>query len=74
MKRLPSRESGRQLYHFYGGVFSVGIAYSLQIYGQKGSHPAHAAILLSLESVIAAIGGWIILNEILSGRAMAGCA
>ncbi len=58
---------------FYGGVFSVGIAYSLQIYGQKGSHPAHAAILLSLESVIAAIGGWLILNEFLSGRALAGC-
>lgn len=58
---------------FYGGVFSVGIAYSLQIYGQKGSHPAHAAILLSLESLIAAIGGWLILNEFLSGRALAGC-
>ena len=59
---------------FYGGVFSVGIAYSLQIYGQKGSHPAHAAILLSLESVIAALGGWLILNEVLSGRALLGCA
>ena len=59
---------------FYGGVFSVGIAYSLQIYGQKGSHPAHAAIIMSLESVIAAIGGWIILDEVLSGRAMTGCA
>lgn len=58
---------------FYGGVFSVGIAYSLQIYGQKGSHPAHAAILLSLESLIAAIGGWLILNEFLSGRALTGC-
>ena len=58
---------------FYGGVFSVGIAYSLQIYGQKGSHPAHAAILLSLESVIAALGGWLILNEVLSGRALFGC-
>ncbi len=57
----------------YGGVFSVGIAYSLQIYGQKGSHPAHAAILLSLESVFAALGGWLILNEILSGRALSGC-
>lgn len=57
----------------YGGVFSVGIAYSLQIYGQKGSHPAHAAILLSLESLIAAIGGWLILNEFLSGRALTGC-
>ncbi len=58
---------------FYGGVFSVGIAYSLQIYGQKGSHPAHAAILLSLESVIAAIGGCLILNEVLSGRSLSGC-
>lgn len=57
----------------YGGVFSVGIAYSLQIYGQKGSHPAHAAILLSLESVVAALGGWLILNETLSGRGMSGC-
>jgi drug/metabolite transporter (DMT)-like permease len=57
----------------YGGVFSVGVAYSLQIYGQKGSHPAHAAILLSLESVIAALGGWLVLNEVLSGRALFGC-
>ncbi|SMD03695.1 Permease of the drug/metabolite transporter (DMT) superfamily [Desulfocicer vacuolatum DSM 3385] len=57
----------------YGGVFSVGVAYSLQIYGQKGSHPASAAILLSLESVIAALGGWLVLNEMLSGRAFFGC-
>jgi len=57
----------------YGGIFSVGIAYSLQIYGQKTSHPAHAAILLSLESVMAALGGWLILDEILSGRALSGC-
>ncbi|SLM30849.1 conserved membrane hypothetical protein [Desulfamplus magnetovallimortis] len=59
---------------FYGGFFSVGIAYSLQIYGQKGSHPANAAILLSLESVIAAIGGGIFLHEVMSGRALTGCA
>ncbi len=57
----------------YGGIFSVGIAYSLQIYGQKYSPPSHAAIIFSLESVVAAIGGWIILNEILSGRAIFGC-
>lgn len=57
----------------YGGIFSVGIAYSLQIYGQKTSHPAHAAILLSLESVMAALGGWLILGELLSGRALSGC-
>ncbi|MEX1301208.1 MAG: DMT family transporter [Desulfotignum sp.] len=59
---------------FYGGVFSVGVAYTLQIYGQKNSPASHAAIILCLESVTAAIGGWIILDEILSGRAIFGCA
>jgi drug/metabolite transporter (DMT)-like permease len=58
----------------YGGVLSVGVAYSLQIYGQKNSPASHAAIIFSLESVFAAIGGWLILNEILSGRAILGCA
>lgn len=58
----------------YGGVFSVGIAYSLQIYGQKNSPATHSAIILSLESLVAAIGGWIILKELLSGRAIFGCA
>ncbi|MBU8849523.1 MAG: DMT family transporter [Desulfobacterales bacterium] len=57
----------------YGGVLSVGVAYSLQIYGQKNSPASHAAIILSFESVVAAIGGWIILNEILSGRGIFGC-
>ena len=57
----------------YGGVFSVGIAYSLQIYGQKNSPASHAAIILSLEAVFAAIGGWMILNEVLSGRGILGC-
>jgi len=57
----------------YGGVLSVGVAYSLQIYGQKNSPASHAAILFSLESVFAALGGWFILNEFLSGRAILGC-
>ncbi|OQY13039.1 MAG: hypothetical protein B6I31_01840 [Desulfobacteraceae bacterium 4572_19] len=57
----------------YGGICSVGIAYTLQVVAQKDAHPAHAAILLSLESVIAAVGGWIILNEVLSLRGLAGC-
>jgi len=59
---------------FYGGVFSVGVAYTLQIYGQKNSPASHAAIILCMESVTAAVGGWIILNEFLSGRAIFGCA
>ncbi len=58
----------------YGGVLSVGVAYSLQIYGQKNSPTSHAAIILCLESVVAALGGRIILNEILSNRAIFGCA
>jgi drug/metabolite transporter (DMT)-like permease len=58
----------------YGGACSVGIAYTLQIVGQKEAPSAHAAILLSLESVFAAIGGWIILGEILSPRQLSGCS
>lgn len=57
----------------YGGIFSVGIAYTLQVVAQKKAHPAHAAIILSLEGAFAALGGWIILGEILSIRGMAGC-
>jgi drug/metabolite transporter (DMT)-like permease len=58
----------------YGGVMSVGIAYTLQVVGQRKAHPAHAAILLSLESVFAALGGWLMLNEIMATRQLAGCA
>lgn len=58
----------------YGGILSVGIAYTLQIVAQRHAHPAHAAVLLSLESVFAAIGGWLMLGETLSYRAGAGCA
>ncbi|HNS18168.1 MAG TPA: DMT family transporter [Bacteroidales bacterium] len=58
----------------YGGIFSVGIAYTLQIVGQKKAPPAHAAIILSLEAVFAALGGWLILHEVLSTRALIGCA
>ena len=58
---------------FVTGVLSVGVAYTLQTVAQKDAHPAHAAILLSLESVFAVLGGWLFLNEILSLRAFAGC-
>lgn len=58
----------------YGGLCSVGIAYTLQVVVQKTAHPAHAAILLSLEGVFAALGGWAILGESLSPRGLAGCA
>lgn len=58
----------------YGGLLSVGVAYTLQILAQRDAHPAHTAILLSLEGVFAAIGGWMILGEQLSSRALLGCA
>jgi drug/metabolite transporter (DMT)-like permease len=59
---------------FYGGVLSVGVAYTLQVVAQQYAHPAHAAILLSLEAVFAAIGGWLVLGERLALRGFAGCA
>lgn len=58
---------------FYGGVGSVGIAYTLQVVAQKEANPAHAAIILSMESPFAALGGWLVLNEILTGRNLFGC-
>jgi drug/metabolite transporter (DMT)-like permease len=57
----------------YGGVLSVGIAYTLQVVAQRRAHPAHAAILLSLESVFAAVAGWLLLGETLSPRGLLGC-
>jgi drug/metabolite transporter (DMT)-like permease len=57
----------------YGGLFSVGIAFTLQVVVQKTAHPAHAAIIMSLETVFAAFGGWLLLDEHLSSRALFGC-
>ncbi len=58
----------------YGGFCSVGIAYTLQIIAQRNAHPAHSAIIMSLEGLFAAIGGWLVLGEILSLRGLFGCA
>jgi len=58
----------------FAGVFSVGIAFTLQIIAQQEAHSAHAALILSLESVFAVIGGWLILHEGLSIRGILGCA
>ncbi len=58
----------------YGGIFSVGIAYTLQVLGQKHAQPSHAAIILSMETVFASLGGFIILNENLGLRAYIGGA
>ena len=59
---------------FYGGVFSVGIAYTLQVVAQKNAQPTHAAIIMSLEGVFAVLGGWLLLGETLSPRNILGCS
>lgn len=58
----------------YGGLMSVGIAYTLQVIAQRKTPPAHTAIILSLETVFAALGGWVVLGEIIPGRGLIGCA
>jgi drug/metabolite transporter (DMT)-like permease len=57
----------------YGGVISVGIAYTLQVVAQKHAHPSGASIILSLEAAFAAIGGWLMLGEELTARQLLGC-
>ena len=57
----------------YGGVFSSGIAYTLQIIGQKGTDPTIASLILSLESVVSVLAGWIILGQSLTPRGILGC-
>lgn len=58
----------------YAGVLSCGVAYTLQIVGQKDTPPAIASLTMSLESVFSAIAGAIILHETLQPREMLGCA
>lgn len=57
----------------YAGVFSCGIAYTLQIVGQKGMNPTVASLILSLESCISVLSGWLILGQRLSNREILGC-
>lgn len=56
----------------YGGIFSIGVAYTLQIVAQKTAHPAHASIILSMEALFAGIGGVLLLDEPLTLRLAAG--
>ena len=58
----------------YAGVCSDGIAYTLQILGQQTTEPTVASIIMSLEAVFAALGGWLVLSESLSPVELAGCA
>lgn len=58
----------------YAGVMSCGVAYTLQIVGQKGVNPTIASLILSLESSISVLAGWLILGQRLNGRQLMGCA
>lgn len=57
----------------YAGVLSSGVAYTLQIVGQKDMNPTVASLILCLESVISALAGWVILDEALTSRELFGC-
>jgi len=57
----------------YAGALSSGVAYTLQIVGQRGMNPTVASLLMSMESVISVIAGWAILGQGLSGRELTGC-
>lgn len=57
----------------YAGVLSCGVAYTLQIVGQKNMNPTIASLILSLESVVSVLAGWVLLGQTLSGREIAGC-
>lgn len=58
----------------YAGVMSCGVAYTCQIIGQRDTDPTIASLILSLESVVSVLAGWMLLHQSLSLRELAGCA
>ena len=58
----------------YAGVGSCGVAYTLQILGQRDVDPTMASLIMSLESVVSVISGAVILHQIMTGREIFGCA
>ena len=58
----------------YAGVLSCGVAYTLQIIGQRDLNPTIASLIMSLESCISVLAGWMILHQTLSLREITGCA
>lgn len=57
----------------YAGIMSCGVGYTLQIVGQKGMNPTIASLILSLESCISVLAGWLLLGQTLSMREGLGC-
>lgn len=58
----------------YAGALSGGVGYTLQILGQQRTKPVVASLLMSMESVFAALFGWLLLNQTLQGRELLGCS
>lgn len=58
----------------YSGIMSCGVAYTLQVVGQKYAEPTSASIIMSFESVFAALSGWVILSEAMDKWQILGCA
>lgn len=57
----------------YAGIMSCGVAYTLQIIGQKNVNPTVASMVLSLEAVVSVLAGWVILGQNMSGKELLGC-
>lgn len=58
----------------YTGIFSTGVAYTLQMIGQKGLNPTISSLVMCLESVFSALGGWLLLGQSLSIQELSGCS
>ena len=58
----------------FAGILSTGVAYTLQIVSQKNLEPTAASLIMSLESVFAALGGWLVLDETMTPWELTGCA
>ncbi len=75
---LTEQPSGGQLVQgmvpiLYAGIMSCGVAYTLQVVGQKELEPTVASLILSMESVVSVLAGWLLLGQSLTVRELAGC-
>ena len=70
----PGRIMAARLPILYAGIMSSGVAYTLQIIAQKDLDPTVASLIMSLESCISVLAGWLILGQSLSARELIGCA
>ena len=57
----------------YAGALSSGVGYTLQVVGQKGMNPTVASLIMSLESVVSVLAGWVLLGQAMNGREIFGC-